>query len=340
MQVLFISLLLVLLVQTFISAVAVVPNRCAHMSMDTLDYIRDHSTVDVKNRWLNLNEDCYIRNVTVTQGRKCLSNVKIAFFGDSISRDLGHAMVEFLNGRDFGRMQVNQKYDKKFTFAQFEHMCICRDFSVPVSGLESFRRCKLNESCAHGTRHFATKAGQAWEVTVYTEGSYGGKHSFPNLYNVQRMKQYDLMILGNTGLHGINKNIPAYPYVFFHPLLQFTNPIAEGGMKPRARKSATELPFVYLFPNKHHDELKHHQHKLRRQSHLVDYVNAMGHDFSAEHNMPYFDTAIVSKYKETSADGLHIWQWANLIEVKMLLHFFCDENWTFKRVAYHLSSSG
>lgn len=312
-------------------------NICQDLSMGTQDYLRENSTLNIAQRWLDLKPECYIRNASVAEAVRCMSDLKVAFFGDSISRDLGHSLVEFLNNRDFVVM-TDAKYDKKFTFAEFEHLCMCRDYADPVTGLEAFRRCK-NESCTLGTRHFNRKKGFTWEVTVYVEGSYGGPHSFPNLISLQQRMKYDLMILGNTGLHGINKNIPAYPYVFLHPLLQFQNPLAGGGMKRnRKKKPVVTLPFIYLMPNKHHDELKRPLHKLRRQSYLVDYINAMMHDFSAENNVPYFDTSIVSRHIEASADGLHISQWANLIEIKMLLHFICDEQWQFRKTTAFVPS--
>jgi hypothetical protein len=308
------------------------PNKCAHLSMATLNHLLENSSLDVSNRWLQLPKDCAIRNSTSENARMCLSNIKIAFFGDSISRDFGHAMLDIVNNRDFGVMS-DRKYEKKLSSGgSEEYICICRHFPEPLWGLQSFKQCHLKVDCAHGTRLIPNNKDESWEITVYTEGSYGSKESFPNLIHVNKLMNYDLIVLGNTGLHGINKNIPAYPFVFFQPLIQLNNTLRG---KPPLKSGVITLPFIYLLPNKHHDDLKKPLDSKRRQSYLVDYVNALFRDFTEANNVPYFETGIVSNHKQASDDGVHIKQWANLLEVKMLLHFICDDKWGFKRVIYY-----
>jgi hypothetical protein len=324
---------------------------CSDMSVNSLDFIKENNKLNITDRWLSQGSTgCPIRNATVAQGRSCMTGRKFAFFGDSMTRDMGSAMVEFAAlGKDF--FDLGEKNYERAAIASmappFTNRCICSHRNEIITGASASHECfkKDPHRCAHAQVY--TNDELKWEIWVFLEGSFGHR-TFKTVAKIQELVKFDLIFLGNHGFHGIEYYVPKeYPGLFLKPLLGWKNPLVLRGRGARslrtARTSAVpvaavaaqpSIPYIYLTINQNYDDKKIPIFGNLHQESLADYLNLVTLDFMRLHKLAFYDMSMLSRFKELSADGVHLSQWANLLNIKLILHFACDAEWRFRSAGF------
>lgn len=326
-------------------------NKCTEMSVTTMEQIKQKNELNFNDRWLHSGSDgCTIRNISSYNAKQCMAGRKFAFFGDSMTRDMGNALIEFLVlGTDLFKMNnTNFSPIDVWDFAPpFTKKCVCQGRAVIEEGVTEAIKCYNNNrhGCAYAHVYRGSRGKLSWEIWLFLRGGFG-TNTFKTITTLQQLVNFDLIFLGNHGFHGIESRVPhQYPDIFLKPLLGWDNPVRAHSAKLnkhernlRPGDGPHRVPFLYLTINQNYDDKKLPEFGNLHQEHLADYVNDITMDFVLAQNIPYFDMDLLSRHRNASADGVHIMQWANLINIKMLLHFICDESWHFRQAFFHTPS--
>lgn len=367
------TLVVVLVILLNGDTVFITADKCRFLSPASQDYLKRHFSVDAKSQWIVRNSqttsgyngftksenerNCNIRNLRYEEIAKCLTKKKILFFGDSMTRDIGMSLVLFLN------QESNSLAGKHVQIAKDAHdICVCSDQTdkrkyYHIVGNRAARNMyhQNERTCALALSYLASNDTMSWRIDIAYEGSYNSPFSWSKLEAMHALFSYDLIILGNHGFHGIQDNIPKYSKRFMAPLLHYTNSLIINNATSFQKDTfatiseappfdhtngvnKTMMPYLYLFANTNYDELKWPGVKSFRQASLVEHINLVSRDFLNKHSLPYFDNLFVAGFKEASADGVHLHKWANLIQVKLLMHFTCSDAFEFRNNAIFAST--
>ena len=336
-------------------------DKCHTLSSASQNHLKQNFAVDAKSQWITPKQqrsavskrytsltgsDCNIRQLKSHEVAKCLTQKKILFFGDSMSRDFGMSLVFFLNQKNSQPSDKNAMIGKHIKVAEYarDTLCVCwsvrheRDIDHIFGKLEANKMYLQNKKKCVLTFSYASKSSERWRVDIAHEGSYNSPLTWPKVEAMQTLFSYDLIILGNHGFHNLKNNIATYSEMFMHPLLKYSNSLvidhnetlADDMLAENQVQKLHTMPYLYLFANTNYDDLKGPLARKFRQSYLVEYINAVSRDFLETHSLPYFDNLFVTDYKETSVDGVHLHRWANLIQVQLLMHFSCTKELEFK----------